>query len=211
MRNALTVTVKAADPSVLTVAEMRAAAGLDADDASQDAVLAVRGSTVAAGIMTDCNVAVGAGAEPTLMQETLTERIYDFEGTALCLARRHNVQITSLTVDDEAWSDSNYVLNGEAGTISLPSDRRWCAREIVAVYKAGFETVPPELKQEALDRFSSITLEADRDPYVKGTTIETVGVETVRTDYWAGALPGGAAAAGKISPLLERFSNRVSL
>lgn len=210
----LVVTAAADDLQILTIEEMRVAAGLDKDDDSQDELIEARGLAVAADIVSICNIAVGEGAEPTLLKETLTETFECVDSRVLVLSRRHNVSVSSVTVDGSAVDAGTYSVNSESGILrrksGLPFDR-WRGSEIVVVYDAGFEEPPAGLKQEALDRFASITSESERDPYVKGTSIETVGVETVRTDYWAGDLPGSNSGSGgaAVPASLKRFYNAV--
>jgi hypothetical protein len=159
LRSFLVITTPAADPALLTIAQMRVAAKLDPSDGSQDADLAARGLAVAAGIMAECRIAVGQGGDPTLLQETLTETFYSVEIDELMLARRHNVAITSITVDGTALTAGQWVLNSEAGILTfLLNDcpRRWCARKIVAVYQAGFATIPDDLVAVAIEYFTGL-------------------------------------------------------
>ncbi|MEH2508690.1 hypothetical protein V1291_000044 [Nitrobacteraceae bacterium AZCC 1564] len=217
MQSILVVTTAASTLQLLSIAEMRVAAGLQSDDASKDEILNARGLGVAADIMSQCNIAVGKGAEPTLLKETLEQTFLKVDTRTLILARRHNVEIESVTRDGVLVDESSYDVDPESGILTLAGlghhhhHQRWRAEKIVVVYTAGFEIIPGGLKQEALDRFISITSESERDPYVKGTSIETIGVETVRTDYWAGALPGSNTGSGAaaIPASLKRFYNAV--
>ncbi len=209
----LEVTSEADSLQLLTIAEMRVAAGLESTDTSQDTALNARGLAVAANITSECNVAVGAGFDPTLNQETLRETIYNFRGEQLVLSRRHNVTITSITADGSLLDAEDYFVNTETGIITLLSDDtpiRWCYRKIVVVYVAGFEEVPPSLKQAASDYFRAMTLETARDPYVKSETIDVVGVEVRTTDLWAGTLPGAPTIPAIVSGQLTRFRNTSS-
>ena len=95
MRSALKVTTAATSLQLLSDVELRAAAGVSGTD--QDDVLAAEGLRVAAAITMACNVAVGAGGEPTLLQETLEETFWSVRGDNLILSRRHNVELLSIT------------------------------------------------------------------------------------------------------------------
>jgi hypothetical protein len=217
MRQFLVVTAKKSDLSLLTVTQRRVAAGLLSTDTSQDADLLARDLAVGAGIMAECRIAVGQGNDPTLFQETLTETFYSVDVDELMLARRHNIEIQSITVDGTVLTTDQYFVNTESGIITyLSSDcpRRWCARKIVVVYKAGFATVPPDLEQAALDYFRAVSMESDRDPYVKAESVEVPGLETRRTELWSGTLPGSASASGmpdSVSSQLGRFRNPGSI
>ncbi len=214
-RSFLTVTSTASNLHLLTAAERRVAAGLEDDDETQDTALATRSLAVAAGITSECAIATGSGADPTLKQETLTQTFYHVDTDQLVLARRHNIAMTSLTVDDVVLvENSDYIVDPESGLITrLISDcpSRWCARKIVAVYVAGFDPIPGDLKQAATDYFRALTLEGTRDPYVKSESVEVPGLESRRVDLWTGTLPG--SDSGGVPPMvssqLTRFRNVV--
>ncbi|WP_189431103.1 hypothetical protein, partial [Mesorhizobium sp. M2D.F.Ca.ET.147.01.1.1] len=91
LRSFLTVTTPASDRTLLTIEEMRAAAGVTGGASDSD--LQAMEAQNAASIMTECNIAVGAGAPPTLKKETLTETIYQAYGENLILSRRHEINV----------------------------------------------------------------------------------------------------------------------
>jgi hypothetical protein len=222
MLSFLAVTEEASDLHLLTIAEMRVAAGLVSTDNSQDAALRARSLAVAAGIATECGIATGSGGfDPTLMQETLTETFYSTANptwsdcatiASLQLARRHNVEIVSLSEDGTALVTTDYLVDPETGVMTrLVSEApgSWSAQKLVVVYRAGFETVPADLKQAATDYFRAIGLEATRDPYVKAESVEIPGVESRRTELWTGNLPGTAALVPpSVAAQLTRFRIR---
>lgn len=209
----LVVTTPASSLALLTAAELRAAAGLAASDTSLDAVLAMLEARVAASIMSECNIAVGFGAEPTLKQETLTETFWDVDAQLLILARRHGVVITSVVEDGTTLAATDYVLDYEAGMLmrmAADAPVRWSATKIVVVYKAGFTTIPGDLKQAAMDFVSASYLESSRDPFVKSLEIDIPDIERVRRDYWVGSVPGQTnqgAVPDTVVGQLKRFRN----
>lgn len=210
MRRTLVVTTPAADTALLTIEELRAAAGVTGS--AQDSVLLGIAEGVTSDIMAECNIAAGLGAnEPTLLTETLTETFYDWAPRRdLVLSRRHNVAITSVAIDDSDIDSSEYVVNAEDGILSRIAST-WCGAKIVVVYEAGFDEAPASLKQTAREIFSSRYSESTRDDMVKSEIIEIPGVETKRRDYWVGAVPGQASSEGPIpatlSGRLKRFRN----
>lgn len=209
MLSTLVVTIPASTLTLLTQDEMRSAA----DTTTDDAALAKLEARVAASIMSECNIAVGIGGEPTLKQETLTETFWQVETDNLLLARRHNVSITGVTVDGGSISASDYLLDPDAGMLMrLSSDApiRWCARKIVVVYKAGFTTIPGDLKQAAMDFLSAAYREMGRDPFVKSEEVDIPDVERIRRDYWVGSIPGQSnegAVPDIVAGQLKRFRN----
>src|SRR4051812_30265352 len=176
---------------------MRVAAGLEATDATQDTALNARGLGIAAAIMSECNIAIGNGSDPTLLQETLTETFFHVHKKELILARRHNIEIVSATADDVLLEGEECVVESEPGFLYRlwlqdGCQRGWCARKITVVYKAGFTTVPGDLRMAAIDFFAAVTQASGRDPFVKSESREIPGIETIRKDYWVGSVPGSA-------------------
>ncbi|RUM06813.1 hypothetical protein [Rhizobium chutanense] len=213
MRSTLAVTTKATDLTLLTEAERREAAGLAADDASKDALLLALDQRIAAAIMSECNIAIGSGAEPTLKQEVLTETFYSVHLDRLLLSRRHNVAITSLTDCESVLTTDDYIVDPEAGILTrmrsgCPSC--WRSSKVIVVYEAGFETVPADLKFAAMDFFRSEWLARSRDPLVKRVQTDVFEVESTTTDYWVGSVPGQSregAVPDIVSGQLKRFRN----
>lgn len=210
--HSLAITVPCSDPSLLTIEQLRAVAGVSG--AGQDEALRELEKAVAASIVADCRVAVGEGAEPTLRRETLTETFYGVSREVLKLARRHNIAITSIEADGSLLDSADYFVNSEAGLLTrLSADRpiRWCGAKIIVVYGAGFETVPSDLKQAATDYFRMLWTTSERDPMVKSESVETVGIETVSRDYWVGGLPGQSGGLpAHIAAQLSRYRNLVT-
>ncbi len=213
MRTFLEIITPAASLQLLSAEEMRVAAGLAADDASQDAALAARGFAVSAAIASECNIAVGAGGDPTLRQETLRETFYRPCTSELMLARRHNVEITSVTIDGTLIDAAEYYVEPEPGILTRISTSgaliRWGGYKMVVVYKAGFATVPGDLKMAATDFYVSVS-QGVRDPTIKSQEIEIPGLQTKRTDFWVGSVPG-AASEGPVPDIvsgqLKRYRN----
>lgn len=211
MQSVLTVTTPASNLVLLTLDQMRSAVGVT--DSSLDAPLAKLEARIAAAIMSECNIATGAGGEPTLKQETLTQTFRFVDAEQIVLARRHGVTITSVVEDSVALSATDYVVDPEGGMITrLCSDMptRWCALKVVIVYKAGFTTIPGDLKQAAMDFLSAAYRESSRDPFVKSEEIDIPDVERTKRDYWVGSIPGQSnegAVPDIVAGQLKRFRN----
>lgn len=218
MRSTLTIVTPATETDLLTIEEMRAAAGVT--DGTQDAALRAIADGITDDIMSACNIAIGLGGEPTIMQETLLETFYDWPGRcSLVLARRHNVAISSVTINESEVDTSDYSVNAEDGILYhncgtyCPHSRTgfWLGQKIIVGYTAGFTTVPAGLKQVAMELMGSRYSESHRDDFVKSETIEIPGVETKRRDYWVGSMPGRSSSDGPIpgflSGRLKRFKN----
>lgn len=213
MRSTLVVTTPASSLALLTIDELRAAAGItDATDAS----LLALGLSIAASIMSECKIAIGSGGEPTLLKETLTETFYWPKRCDLVLSRRHNIVISSIALDGTALvAGTDYLIKPESGILTRMSGgypTEWWGSAVVVVYQAGFATVPADLRQAAIDFFRGVFLESDRDPFVKSLSEEIPGVMTERRDFWVGGIPGqssGGPVPDFISGQLKRFRNVV--
>ena len=215
MRSTLVVTTPASSLQLLTIEEMRAAAGVAEGDSSKDVLLQARGLAIAAAIMSECNIAVGNGADPTLLQETLTETFYHVHTRELLLSRRHNIEIVSITGDGIPLDAAEWQVESESGFLHRlwaedGRPRGWSASKLVVEYKAGFVTPPGDLKMAAMDFYGAVSQGAGRDPLVKSETHEIPGMETVTKDYWVGSVPGGAtedAVPDVVSGQLKRYRN----
>ncbi|MGX9145931.1 hypothetical protein [Mesorhizobium sp. 128a] len=215
LRSFLAITEDAGDLALLSIDELRAAAGVTGE--SQDTALKALGLSVASAIMSECNVAVGSsadGVEPTLKQETLQETFYQVDSDDLLLSRRHNVAISSLVEDGVTLeADDDFMVDAESGIVTrLSADfpRRWCARKVIVTYKAGFETIPGDLKQAATDFFRFAYLESTRDPALKSEVVDIPGVERTEKAWWVGSVPGQSnegAVPDVVAGQLKRFRN----
>lgn len=207
----LTIVTPAADPGLLTIDQLRDACGVAG--AAHDAALIAMGRRISAAISAECNIAIGAGAVPTLRRETVIDTCRMVRSARLLLLRRHEVEISSIVVDGTALDVDDYVVDPESGLIAkFCSDEPvpWCASKVVVTYAAGFDTIPGDLEQAARD-FARLTwLERNRDPSVKGSETEVPGVLRQRTDYWAGSVPGQAGEGpvpDVVAGQLARFRN----
>ncbi|RWQ16095.1 hypothetical protein [Mesorhizobium sp.] len=211
MHRLLTITTAASDLSLLTIEEMRAAAGISGS--GSDTALRAMERRIAAAIMSECNIAIGPGKPPTLLRETLTETIYQACGEGLVLSRRHDVEISSLVEDTVMLLAADYMVDPESGIINKLCDDYptwWTARKVVVVYDAGFETVPDDLKMAAIDFFRLSWLEQKRDPSLKSEVVDIPDVRRVERGYWVGSVPGQSnegAVPDIVAGQLTRFRN----
>ncbi|KQS78087.1 hypothetical protein [Rhizobium sp. Leaf383] len=213
MRGILRIVTPATDLALLTPDERRAAAGLRSVDTSQDPLLEAMDRRVAASICAECNVAVAAGAVPTLLQETLEETFRGVRGEDLLLARRHEVEIVSLNIGGSMLTGTDHYVDPEVGILRRLYDDQivtWGAGKIVVTYKAGFQEIPADLKMAALDFFRFAWLERERDPSLKSEEIDVPDVMRTKRDYWVGAIPGcsgEAAVPPVVAGQLIRYRN----
>lgn len=183
MRSILTVTTEAASLLLLTDAELRRATGVAS---GQDEAHAALNKQIAAALTSRCNVRAYGAQPPTLRLETLSESFrLDCPSEQLILARRPIVEIVSVTEDGVAVSASDYEIDAAQGiVIRLCSDYPawWSASKIVVAYRAGWETVPDNLRNAAMKLATVLWSEGGRESNLR--SIDIPGVES--REYWVG-------------------------
>lgn len=192
----LTVTSPASDLSLLSLAEMRTAAGQS--DGSRDADVKRIGSRVADAITAACKIAADGATPPTLRQESLVDtfRLDRWWGRTshhddhyeIILSRRPIVSVTSVVEAGVTLDPSSYEIRASKGTLArlvadVPS--RWVPSKVVVTYVAGWATVPEGLKRAAEKLMKFYWSEASRDPLLR--SVEVPGI--LNKTYWIGA-PG---------------------
>jgi hypothetical protein len=205
-----TVVTPAADLTLLTPEELRVAAGLDRNDASQDETLAEHEAEVAAEIASDCAIASDGVNPPTLRSEVCTDvfRLPCSAG-ALFLSRRHVSEVSDILENAIALTPTDWLLEAETGKLvrlSNNASSRWGTTVEVA-YTAGFDVVPAELKAEAKSRIKFKASESSRDPLARSIRTDIPDVESRQVDYQVGGLSRlmGEGLAPESERRLRRF------
>lgn len=200
----LTVTSPAADPTLLTIAELRAAAGVQ--DQTQDAALALIGEEVSAAIARACGVAQSGIIAPTLRQETIVETLRLEEGRkAIVLSRRPVSAIAAVVEGVETLAGPDYEFDGAGGLLyRLDSDERtyWPPCRVVVTYVAGLATVPPDLRRAAMKMVTEMWATSSRDPNLKRVRIEGVS----EREYWV-APAADPLVSAEVMDLLGPYRN----
>jgi len=206
MNSRFSVTTAAGDLSLLSIAELRAAAGVS--DASRDAELATLGKRISASIARQCGVASDGVNTPTLLRETCTEIFRQRkERGAIILSRRPVTSITSVTFeDDPAEAADNYEVDAGTGIMTRLSDGSptcWPLGKITVVYVAGYSTAPDDLKLAASKLATATFAETARDPNLKREDIPGV----IEREYWV-APSDDPLLSAEISDLLSPYVQR---
>lgn len=170
----LTIPSPNTDRSLLTLAELRAAAGVM--DNSKDSVLVPLGNYVSAMITSACKVARSGAIPPTLRLEDVEETFrLKSEQQSLVLARRPVTGIDTVVISDSEQGADDYEYEAASGLLyRLCGGGRtcWPCGETVVSYSAGYATVPDDLKYAAIRFVQAETTNAGRDPYLKRLRIE---------------------------------------
>ena len=193
----LIVTEPAADFQLLTPEELRVAAGLEPDDDSQDAALAVQGLRAASALAGACGVAKAGydasllplrGEAPrTLHAETLVQTFRvtpGYQYGSLFLARWPVLSIISITEDTTELVIDDWELDIPMGSLMRVSGNGtlyWPCGRVVVEYEAGYDDIPEDLKGYASQLVGVYhQVSTGTDPNAKH--IEIPGVITI--DRW---------------------------
>lgn len=175
----LTIASPNTDRSLLTLAELRAAAGVS--DGSRDAELTAMGGYVAAMITKACRVARAGEIPPTLRLETVVETIR-LGGVQpyLALSRRPVVAITSVSEDGSALDASEYENDSLLYKLSSAARIDWPTGLKSIEYSAGYAIVPDDLKYAAIKFVQSEVVRGRRDPLLRRESVPGLG----EYEYW---------------------------
>lgn len=204
------VLTPATDLTLLSAEELRVAAGLDRNDASQDETLAELEAEVAAEITSDCGVASDGTNPPTLRSEECSDIFrLEYEEGVLYLSRRHVTAIDTIDEDGTELETTDWHVDAETGKLFRYVDdaaSTWSGSKTTITYSAGFVTVPAELKAEAKARVKMKLSETSRDPLARSIRTEIPDVESLEIDYQVGGL--GRLIGDGLAPESERRLKR---
>ncbi|BBK37694.1 hypothetical protein STAQ_27720 [Allostella sp. ATCC 35155] len=188
-----TVSTPAESRQLLTIEQLRAAAGVTGTD--QDAVLLALGLRIADEIADHCRVPSDGVHPPTLLRETLVETIRLTCWTQPLILARRWLGDVSVTVDGVAVDAADLEADAPAGLLyRLQDDRRtaWAAGKVVVTYQAGFAEAPTAVIGAAEQLVRLQRSQASRDPLARSERVRTEGVEEIQTDFWVGPVDGQA-------------------
>lgn len=182
MNSLFAVTDEAESTSLLTIEELRAAAGVTGS--SQDTALTLLGLRLSASISAQCCVASDGVNVPTLLSETCSDqyRPAKYE-TSLILSRRPVTSIVSVTENDIVLDAADYEVNPSSGVLKRlcgDSEAKWPCGKITVSYVAGYATAPDDLKLAASKLATALYTETARDPNLKRVNVPGV----IEREYW---------------------------
>lgn len=183
-----TVSVAAASIDLTLLATVKTELGIT--DTGLDAWLATQITQASQAAATYCN--------RVFAQETLLDYFrLDCGADKLLLSRIPVASITTVVEDGVTLTAADYELEASTGFLWRldGADNRscWAAAKIVVTFIAGYEllaTLPPDIERAAIILVKQAYFAKQRDPLVKGETVEIPGVETRRSDFWVGSVPG---------------------
>ena len=194
MRQSFSVVTPATSLLLLTIEQLRAAAGLAVGDTSRDDELTLTGIGISTDIAVTCGVFGDGVNQVTLLSEQVSETLWHFDRPCeVFLARRFVSAIAEVLEGGVALTTSDYTIDRETGMLYRVSSGRpwvWPQGELKITYTAGFSTAPADLQMAAVELARMRLSASSRDPLVKSESIEIPDVQTKRQDFWVGALPG---------------------
>lgn len=207
MRSIFSVITPAADAQLLSIEELRAAAGVTGG--AQDVELTAMGAQLSEAIARECGVASDGVNSPTLMRETCRETFHSMaaiglmHAPALRLARRPINEVDAISIDGSAF-DLSLVLVDRPGGVLRRRAADWCGEDIIVEYSAGFGVVPAGLKLAAIKLMTALWAERSRDPSLRRDVVEGVGTQ----EFWVSATADPLLSAeinDLLSPYVERW------
>lgn len=192
----LTVQTPAADRGLLTIEELRAAAGVTGT--AQDQALLAQGLRVADMMAREAGIEVAGVTPPTFRAETLVETFRRPLCCEIILARRFVTEVVAISEDGQALDAAAYELDAAAGMLRRIDGGRssmWRC-DVSVTYKAGFAAVPEDLKQLAIWAFREMRSADGRDPLLRSETTDGVG----RWDWQMGG--SGRGSGSPLPPMV---------
>jgi hypothetical protein len=193
-----TVSVAAADRSLLTLDECKAALGITAT--TSDTALNTLRAQISDMIAEECCVPASGVITPTFRSETIIETFRLGPSVpVLTLARRWATSITSVVEDGVTLANTLYEVEPSTGLLTrLDADDgqiAWDASKVVVTYIAGFSTVPENLKLAAITVLREQWASARRDPLMKRERVDGIG----EREFWVNSSTSGGVAPAAIS------------
>lgn len=200
-RSTIKILTPAADLALLSIDQLRLAAGPTATDGSKDDQLTALGLAISDRIAAICDLRSDGIHPATLLRETIEETFWASRGHwrrsdrfviaheeshPMILSRRPIQMLRSLIVDgSDVDVDTNceLIIDNESGLVSREFGD-WFGRKIVITYDAGFDTVPAGLVMAAQRLAKMYWASATRDDGIRRLNIPNV----IDKQWWVGGI-----------------------
>lgn len=180
------VTIPAVDRGILTIEQLRAAAGVT--DSSQDEVLDELGVALSDWLASICGIAKDGIHPPTFKVETVEQTDFTVKMKShIVLDRLPIISVTDVTSNGETVDPDTYVIDHGAGLLIRVRGNGlyfWSCGKTVITYNAGFDPVPTFISTLLMDMVRFKWDAASADARVKRKEIVDISV----TDYWVGPI-----------------------
>ncbi|GLK86682.1 hypothetical protein [Ancylobacter defluvii] len=203
----IAISTPAADRGLLTIEQLREAAGVPQSDTSQDTKLEKLGLQVADLICRECGIAGDGIRPPTLRKETVVETFrLNHCRPMLVLSRRFVPNVIAVVLRGEALESSDHEVDAEGGIlkrIMAGMEISWPMGTVAVTYEAGFDEVPTDLALAAMSAVREQLSSTDRDPLLKRERVEGVS----ELEYWVGGFgtSTGSAFSSTVQAMLDPY------
>lgn len=197
--NILTVVTPAASQDLTTLTKVKSILSVSS---TSDAVLQFWIKQASGQIARFCNRVFVAEAVREEFWFEDANRVDDRDARRSVLLARYPVGVIStVSSDGVELAPADYRVDPESGLLARLSDdclNLWSAHRVVVDYTAGYpaDNIPAELEGACISLVQEYRSASVREASVKAETIEIPGIETVRKDYWVGAIPGSSDTDG---------------
>lgn len=202
MLSTFVVSVPVTEVSLLSISDLRLAAGVT--DGRRDSELLLLGRRASTAIARRCNVRDDGANPPTLLRETCVETFRWSGCGPLSLSRRPVASVASVTLGGTAVDGGIYEAIGrDLHYLSSGDLADWPAGRIVVTYDAGYSTAPYDLALAATKLVTALSTEQARDPSLKRESIPGV----IDREYWVAPSDDPLLSqeiADLLSPYIER-------
>ncbi|MFG1205575.1 hypothetical protein [Xanthobacter flavus] len=207
-----TVLTVAGDRRLLTVEQMRVAAGLARDDGSQDTGLQETNLGISDRIAMECGVVSDGVKPPTLKSEVVKDTVRQAcSAPELLLSRRFVSDVASVSIDGTEIDLAQVEIDRAAGILTRICNGRvglWWPGATVVTYTAGFTEVPGDLVLAVTAAVRELAASGARDPFLKRDKVEGIGEQ----EFWVGGLGGsdtGSAFSATVRAMLDPYRSVV--
>jgi hypothetical protein len=169
------VVTSATDMGLVTLAEVKAALGIDAADTSSDAALTAQINAISAAINKYC-----CRIFPQQVYQDQGRQLHSWVNPGQPLrVRQPPIGDGTLVVTEDGvvLDPAEYEVEPEKGTIyRLQSNMiaAWCGNLVLFDYTGGFDPIPADVKAGALEWLNQRWLSKGRDPSIRSETIPDV-------------------------------------
>jgi hypothetical protein len=170
--------------------------------------------TLITALLLQSAVEIESYCNTVITQRTVTERMaLDAEARSLVLRYAPAIALTSLSFDAVAETVGDYRLAKELATVrNIQGSQFSAGADWVAVYTAGFATVPDDIKNAAKEIIKDAYNAASRDATIARESVADVGETEYRAEAESKAIGAGGVqvshrAASMLAPYVLRYSS----
>lgn len=145
-------------------------------------------------------------------QRTVTETMFPEDSLGnLVLSHSPIISLTSVTIDDVTETLGDYRLMKQLGALRRVDGGAIAGNTIVAVYAAGYATIPDDVQQATREFVRDLFNSRDRESHIASEMVPDVGSITYRATHDSVPGPGGTRIPGSAAALLGAYVRSVGV